>query len=159
MAIQILLNLMLAFIWMFLQNDWTLSGLIVGYVLGLLIIGAFRRFFSRPFYMKKIWAIIRLLLLFIKELFLSSFSVAWQTISPKLNFRPGIFAYETELEKDWEVTLLACLISLTPGTLTLEVSQDKRSLYIHAMDIKEVEEHIKQIRNTFETAILEVKRA
>lgn len=159
MAIQLLLNLMLTFVWMFLQNDWTLGGLIVGFVLGMLIVGAFRRFFSTPFYMRKVWAIIRLVLLFIKELFLSSFTVAWQTVSPKLNFRPGIFAYSTELESDWEVTLLACLISLTPGTLTLEVSQDKRSLYIHAMDIKDVDEHIEQIRNTFETAILEVKRA
>lgn len=159
MAIQLLLNLMLAFIWMFLQNDWTLGGLIVGFVLGMLIVGAFRRFFSKPFYMRKVWAIIRLLLIFIKELFLSSFTVAWQTISPKLSFRPGIFAYSTELESDWEVTLLACLISLTPGTLTLEISPDKRSLYIHAMDIKDAEEHIEQIRNTFETAILEVKRA
>lgn len=159
MASQILLNLMLAFIWMFLQNDWTLGGLIVGYVLGLLIVGAFRRFFSRPFYMRKTWAIIRLFLLFNKELLLSSFTVAWQTVSPKLSFRPGIFAYNTELETDWEVTLLACLITLTPGTLTLEVSRDKRCLYIHAMDIKDVEEHIEQIRNTFETAILEVRRA
>lgn len=159
MAIQILLNLMLAFIWMFLQNDWTLGGMIVGYVLGLLIVGAFRRFFSRPFYMRKTWAMLRLFLLFNKELVLSSFTVAMQTVSPKLSFRPGIFAYTTELETDLEVTLLACLISLTPGTLTLEVSQDNKYLYIHAMDIKDVDEHIQQIRNTFETAIMEVRRA
>lgn len=158
MAIQILLNILLTVIWMLLQSDWTLAGLLVGYILGLLIIGAFRRFFPEPFYARKLWAIIRLLLLFIKEMILSSFIVARQTLSPRLHIRPGIFAYATGLKSDWEVSLLACLICLTPGTLTLDVSNDNRTLYIHAMDIEEVDKHVMQIRNTFETAILEVSR-
>lgn len=158
MAIQILLNILLAVIWMLLQSDWTLAGLLVGYMLGLLIVGAFRRFFPAPFYARKLWAIIRLLVLFVKEMVLSSFIVARQTLSPRLNVRPGIFAYSTGLKSDWEVSLLACLICLTPGTLTLDISEDNRTLHIHAMDIEDVDLHIKQIRNTFETAILEVSR-
>lgn len=108
--------------------------------------------------MKRIWAIVKLLVLFLKELFLSSYSVLKHIVRPKRTYRPGIFAYETELKRDWEITLLSCLICLTPGTLTLDVSRDGRILYIHAMDIDDVDEASDQIKRTFEKAILEVTR-
>ena len=71
---------------------------------------------------------------------------------------PGIFALETELEKDWEITILSNLITLTPGTCVLEVSDDNKTLYIHAMDIDDVEQAKLDIKNTFEKAIKEVSR-
>jgi len=108
--------------------------------------------------MKRIWAVIKLLALFMKELFLSSFAVLKHIVRPKRTYRPGIYAYETELKRDWEITLLACLICLTPGTLTLDVSRDGRTMYIHAMDIDDLELASEQIRNSFEKAILEVTR-
>lgn len=111
------------------------------------------------FYFKKIWPLIKLLILFNKELFLSGFAVIGQIIRPKLAIRPGIFAYNTELKSDWEITVLSCLICLTPGTLTLDVSHDGRTLYIHAMDIEDVAILSEQIRNSFEHAITEVTRS
>ena len=158
MAVQILLNMLLAVIWMFLQNDWTLPGLVVGYALGLLIVWAFRRFFGGPFYLRRLWAICSLLLLFLKELVLSSLSVARHIVAPRLRMKPGIFAYTTELKAEWEVALLSSLICLTPGTLTLDVSDDNRTLYIHAIDIEDADRMSDQIRATFETAITEVSR-
>ncbi|MGG4550886.1 Na+/H+ antiporter subunit E [Paenibacillus humicus] len=158
MALQILLNFLIAVIWMFLNNNWSASGLIVGYMIGLALIGLFGRFWSQGFYMRKVWAMIKLLALFIKELFKSSFVVIGQVLSPKLNIRPGIFAYKTELTGDWEVTILANLITLTPGTLTLDVSREGSTLYIHAMDIDDVDKLCSDIRSTFEKAILEVTR-
>lgn len=159
MASKIALNLILSLVWMFLQNDWTLAGFIVGYVLGALVLVVFRRFFPAPLYLLKVWAVVKLLALFIKELLLSGFTVARQTVAPKLTVRPGIFAFRTELKSDWEVTLLACLICLTPGTLTLDVSDDKGTLFIHAMDIGDAEQISEQIRHTFEKAIMEVSRS
>lgn len=158
MALQILLNFLIAVIWMFLNNNWSASGLIVGYMIGLALIGLFGRFWPQGFYMRKVWAMIKLLALFIKELFKSSFVVIGQVLSPKLNIRPGIFAYKTELTGDWEVTILANLITLTPGTLTLDVSREGSTLYIHAMDIDDVDRLCSDIRSTFEKAILEVTR-
>ncbi|MNJ38908.1 Na+/H+ antiporter subunit E [Paenibacillus bouchesdurhonensis] len=158
MAIQILLNFLIAVVWMFLNNNWSASGGIVGYVVGLALIGMFSRFWPQGIYMRKVWSILKLLVLFIKELFKSSFVVMGQVISPKLNIRPGIFSYTTELTSDWEVTILANLITLTPGTLTIDVSRDGSTLYIHAMDIDDVDELCSQIRSTFEKAIMEVTR-
>ncbi|GIP31874.1 Na+/H+ antiporter subunit E [Paenibacillus sp. J2TS4] len=158
MAIQILLNLCIALLWMFLNNSASASQFLMGYLIGLIFIGALRRFWPQPFYVQKIWAIVKLLVLFLKELILSSFSVIRQVIRPKLNIRPGIFAYTTNLKTDWEVTLLSCLICLTPGTLTLEVSRDQRTLYIHAMDMDDAEVISQQIKDSFEKAIVEVTR-
>lgn len=158
MAFQILLNSFIAFIWMFLQNSYSASSFFIGYVLGLFVIYGLRRFFPRRFYLYNVWAVINLVLIFFKELILSNISVLKVVLSPKLDMRPGIFALETSLKKDWEITLLANLITLTPGTLVVDVSDDNRTLYIHAMDIDDVEQARNDIKNSFEKAIKEVSR-
>lgn len=107
---------------------------------------------------KKMYAIIALLILFLKELLLSNITLIKQVLRPKMDMQPGIFALSTELEGNWEITALALLITLTPGTLALEVSTNNDILYIHAMDISNADEAIAQIQNTFERAIMEVTR-
>lgn len=159
MAFQILLNLMIALIWMMLNGNWTASGFIVGYVLGIAVLYVVRKFRPEPFYLTKVWAVLKLAGLLIRELLISSFEVIGHILRPKLDIRPGIFEYRTELSSDWEVTMLACMICLTPGTLTLEVSDDNHTLYIHALDISDVEEMSGKIRDTFEKAIMEVTRS
>ncbi|KOR89762.1 Na+/H+ antiporter subunit E [Paenibacillus solani] len=158
MGQQILLNIMIAVVWMFLNSDWSPQQFIVGYLIGILLIYLLRRFWPNDFYLRKLWSILLLLLLFLSELLKSSITVIRQILRPKLDVQPGIFAYTTELKSDWEITVLSCLICLTPGTLTLEVSHDGQTLYIHAMDIEDVDELSNQIRNTFEKAIKEVTR-
>ena len=158
MAFQILLNFFLAFLWMFLQVSFTSTSFIVGYILGLIITFAFRRFFNSRFYLWRVYAVISLLLLFLKELILANFSVLKTILKPKLDIQPGIFALPTELKSDWEITLLANLITLTPGTLVVDVSFDNKILYIHAIDIPDIDEAIDDIKNSFEKAIMEVSR-
>jgi multicomponent Na+:H+ antiporter subunit E len=158
MAFQILLNFILGFIWMFLSNDYSSLAFAKGYFFGILILFVLRRFFQHRFYIYNVIAIIKLLYIFLIELVKSNISVLKVILSPKLNLRPGIFALETELKKDWEITILSNLITLTPGTLVLEVSEDNKTLYIHAMDIDDVEQAKLDIKNTFEKAIKEVSR-
>ena len=158
MAFQVLLNFILAFVWMFLKTSYTPATFVVGYFFGLLIIYVFRGFFNSQFYLVPVNAVIRLFLLFNKELILSNWDVIKLVLRPKLNIKPGIFALSTDLKRDWEITLLANLITLTPGTLTVEVSADNKTLYIHAMNIDDVHESVDSIKNTFEKAIMEVSR-
>jgi multicomponent Na+:H+ antiporter subunit E len=158
MAFQILLNVILAWIWMFLKVSYDSITFFVGYFFGMIIIFSFRRFFQSRFYIYRLLAVIRLFLIFIRELILSNISVLKVILKPKLDIRPGIFALSTELQKDWEITILANLITLTPGTLVIDVSNDNKVLYIHAMDIADAEEAINSIKNTFEKAIMEVSR-
>lgn len=158
MALQILINLLIAFLWMLLNTNSSGASFIVGYVLGIAILLILRKSWTRPFYLNRLWAMLKLLLIFIRELLISNFVVIGHIIRPKLSIRPGIIAYETALTSDWEITLLSCLICLTPGTLTLDVSGDRKTLYIHAIDIDNAGVLAAQIRGTFEHAILEVTR-
>lgn len=158
MAFQLLLNVFLAFLWMFLQVSFKGSTFVIGFLLGLFIMLGMRRFFKGRFYLSRVWAVTYLFLLFLKELLKANIDVLRHVIKPKLDMRPGIFAYETALKTDWEVTLLSNLITLTPGTLVMEVSEDNKTLYIHALDIADVKEAVDSIRNSFEKAIMEVSR-
>ncbi|WP_339254581.1 Na+/H+ antiporter subunit E [Sporosarcina sp. FSL W8-0480] len=159
MAFQILLNFFIAVVWMFMNSSLTASTFIIGYLIGLLLLFITRRFFNSRLYIWRVWAAIKLTLLFIKELTLSNISVLLLVLRPKLELRPMIFAMPTELEQEWEITLLSSLITLTPGTIVLHVSDDQRTLYIHAIDVEDVDEAIDSIKNSFEKAIMEVSRA
>lgn len=158
MPFQLLINFLIAFIWMFLSNSFDGVSFIVGYIIGLAILYFLRRFLPGRFYMKNVAAFIKLLLIFIRELILSNVTVIKQILKPNLDIKPGIFALPTILEKDWQITALACLITLTPGTLSLVVSDDRKLLYIHAMDIPDTDKAIADIKNSFEKAILEVSK-
>lgn len=158
MSFQILLNILLAFTWMFLKNEYSGNTFIIGYILGLLILIVFRHFFNERFYLLRVYAVMKLVLLFFRELLLSNIAVLKVILKPRLTITPGIFALETKLTKDWEITILANLITLTPGTLVVNVSADNKTLYIHAMDLADKQEAIDNIKNTFEKAIMEVSR-
>lgn len=158
MAFQILLNFLLALTWMFFEGSGDISTFIIGYILGLLVIILMRRFFTSRLYISRIYSIIKLLLIFMRELLLSNLHVLKLVLKPKLNIRPGIFSLETKLTNEWEITLLANLITLTPGTLVVDVSPDNQVLYIHAVDIEDAEEAIEDIRTSFEKVIQEVSR-
>ncbi|WP_173916068.1 Na+/H+ antiporter subunit E [Halobacillus sp. Marseille-Q1614] len=158
MTFQIVLNIIVAFMWMFLSETYTFTTFLVGYIIGIALLYVMKRFIPGSFYMKRVISIIKLLLLFIRELILSNIDIIKMVYKPKIDVQPGIFRLPIELNNNWEITLLANLISLTPGTLTLEVSEDLSTLYIHAMDIPDIEASVKEIKETFEKAILEVTR-
>ncbi|MER2169850.1 multisubunit sodium/proton antiporter, MrpE subunit [Paenisporosarcina quisquiliarum] len=159
MAFQILLNVLIALTWMFLSVSFKPTTFIVGYLLGLLMLFMLRKSFSSRFYMDRVWAVIKLASLFLKELLLSNFSVLKLIVQPTMPIRPAIFAMPTVLEQDWEITLLSSLITLTPGTVVIDISDDNKTLFIHSIDFEDIDEAVDSIRNTFEKAILEVSRS
>lgn len=159
MSLQVLLNFFLALVWMFMTVSFTPSGFIIGFLVGLGIIILMRRFFSKRLYILRVWALISLFLLFLRELFMSSIQVLAIVIRPNMNIKPAIFEMETELNNDWQVTLLSALITLTPGTLVIGISEDQKRLYIHALDFEDIDSAVSSIKNTFERAILEVSRS
>lgn len=97
-----------------------------------------------------------LALYFLYELMISSFRVAWEVVTPRMYSKPGIVAVPLEVRSDLGITLLANLISLTPGSLSLEVSADRGTLYVHVMFIDDVDAERANIKNNFERRVLEV---
>lgn len=153
---HIFFNLGLALVWCLLQADLSLKGFVVGYGLGALLMYVFSRFFDEAIYFRKLWLSLKLVAFFLKELVVANLGVAWLVIRPRLRVRPGIIAFPLELESDLEITLLANMITLTPGTLSVDLSPDRKTLYIHTLDIEDPEEEKRKIRQGFERYLKEI---
>ncbi|GGN56099.1 Na+/H+ antiporter subunit E [Oceanobacillus indicireducens] len=160
MALQILLNILIAVLWMFLQSSFTPATFVFGYLIGILILYLMRKFLIVKFDLRKvrIWALVKLFFLFVVELAKANIDMVKVVLNPRMDHQPGIVAVRTKLNTEVEITLLAALISLTPGTVSMDFSPDNKTIYIHAIDVPDKEEMRKDIHNSFERAILEVMR-
>ena len=160
MRAQMLLNIMIAFLWMLLmdEDELNFSTFVMGYLVGMGIIFLMHRFFGSRFYLRRLFASIKLLFIFISELIQSSALVLRQILSPTLKIQPGIFRYETVLESDLEITTISLLLTLTPGSVVMEVSPEGNVLYVHAMDVENERDAILNQLKNFEKAIMEVTR-
>lgn len=160
MAIQFLVNLFIAILWVLFKDVETFDAttFITGFIVGLIIIFFMRRFFSGRFYVYRLYAAVKLIFIFISETLQSAVVVIKHIFQPKIDIEPGIFKYTTPLEGDWEVTTLALLLTLTPGSVVMEVTPAGNVFYVHAMDINRYQGDLEQSLQRFEKAILEVSQ-
>ncbi|QCK17132.1 cation:proton antiporter [Mangrovivirga cuniculi] len=101
-----------------------------------------------------------LILFYFKELLIASGRVAYEVVTPTDHMRPAVVAIPLEAKTDLEITLLANFITLTPGTLSIDVSRDRKTLYIHELYVKsgDKERLRRQIKDGFEKKILKITR-
>lgn len=158
MVIQFLINLLIAVIWMFLQDSYMMNTFVFGFMIGVLILYLLRRFFDFDFYFIRVIAFVKLMWLFLKELVKANIDVVKVVLQPKLKNKPGIIAVDTSLETDIERATLAALITLTPGTVSMDFSADSRTIYVHTIDVDDRDEMVAEIKGTFEKAIMEVTK-
>lgn len=126
-------NLLLAFVWAALTGSFSLVTLLTGFALGFAALWIIQPLTGASTYHARVFAWIRLVVMFHYELLVSSFAVAWDVLTPRHRARPAIVDIPLAVRSDAGILLLTNLISLTPGTLSLDVSEDRRTLSIHAM--------------------------
>ncbi|MDW7982573.1 MAG: Na+/H+ antiporter subunit E [Thermomicrobium sp.] len=153
-----LLNVLLALVWTMAVGRFTFEQLALGFLLGLLVVTAVEPLWGAPTYGPRFGRALRFVAFFFKELVLSNLRIAYDVLTPRLHARPQIIALPLDARTDTEVTLLANLLTLTPGTLSLDVSTDKRVLYLHAMYVADRERTIAEIKNGMEVRLLETLR-
>ena len=107
-------------------------------------------------YLAKVGRALAFALFFLWELLLANLRVAHDVVTPRHRMRPGVIAIPLHGETDLQIVLLANLLTLTPGSLSLDVSEDRRVLYLHAMYIDDVEAFRRRINDTFERRLLQV---
>lgn len=147
--------LLLTLAWLAITGSPTIANLLLGLAVALLSLALVRGHVSETTLKVRPLAALRLTLLFIKELALSAFRVAVQVVTPRLVLKPGIFAFPLTVKRDFEITLLANLITLTPGTLSVDVSEDRKVLYVHALDCADPAALRRDIAEGFERRIRE----
>ncbi len=152
------LNILLSLAWLGLTGQFTPINLFIGFLLGYIILWMAQRSERSVVYFHKGPQVIRFLLFFLWEVLLSNLRVAYEVLTPGHNMRPGIVAIPLNARTELEITAFANLITLTPGTLSLEVSSDRSMLYVHAMYIDDVDSFKTNLKEGLEKRLLEVMR-
>jgi multicomponent Na+:H+ antiporter subunit E len=153
-----LVNILLALVWTAVTGTFTLGNIIFGFLLGAVALYLIREQVGSLGYFRRGIKVASLASLFVTELVLSSVRVARLVLSPQMEMKPGIFSYPLTVDRDFEITLLANLITLTPGTLSVDVSEDRKTLYVHAIDCSDVDAIRRDIADGFERRIMEAFR-
>jgi multicomponent Na+:H+ antiporter subunit E len=153
-----LMNLLLSFIWVALTGSMYYSNFLFGFLLGFFILWVMNRQEEDRRYFNKVPKTIGFIFYFLYEMLAANVQVAYDVITPNYFFKPGIIRYPLEAKTDIEINLLSTIISMTPGTLILDISEDKRSLFIHVMYLKDRKQFIAQIKKGFEHRLLEILR-
>ncbi|QBX34830.1 sodium:proton antiporter [Paracoccus liaowanqingii] len=149
-------NLVLAFAWVALTGGLTLGGLITGFLVGMAAMWLVRPLFPQTgSYFLRLYYWIRLIVMFVYELVVSSIPVVKEVLTPGQRSEPALIAVPITVTTDTQITLLANFISLTPGTLSLDVSEDRKTIYIHAMFADDPDAIRAQIRDRFEVWVRE----
>ena len=154
----LLVNLVLTVLWAAVTGSFTVPNLLLGFAVGGLSLFLIRGQGPSTILAARPAKILSLALLFFKELALSAWKVAVLVARPNMALKPGIFAFPLTVDRDFEITLLANLITLTPGTLSVDVSEDRRVLYVHALDCSDPVGARRDIAEGFERKILEAFR-
>lgn len=153
---MLLLNLLLAIAWVALTGQYAASNFAIGFVLAYLVLRLTQHSETAARYMRRGRLLFFFTGFFLKELVISSWRVVVVVLTPKMTMRPGVVAIPLTVTSEAAITMLGNLITLTPGTLTLDVSSDHGTMYVHAMDVGDVEVFRAGIKNGFEKRILEL---
>ncbi len=158
MRSKFLSNILLTLVWVALTGSFALLNFLFGFVLSTFILWVISRGNGENKYFKILPKLVSFVFFFLYELFKANIQVAYDVVTPKFYMKPGIVKVPLDAKTDMEITLLANLISLTPGTLSLDVSNDRKVLYVHAMYVSDKEKFIKGIKQGFEKRLLEILR-
>jgi multicomponent Na+:H+ antiporter subunit E len=171
-----LLNLLLALAWLLLTGQFTLGNFLFGFVVTYLVLWAVQQALGPPAadtqrarYFRKPRALVAFGLFFLKELVAANLRVAAAVLQPHTQLMPAVVTVPLRDLRDGEVTLLANLITLTPGTLSIDVVEadgerqnGERVLRVHAMHAGRTNEAIarfqEQLSSQFVTRVREVMR-
>ena len=153
-------NILIAIVWCALVGSFNPANIIGGFALGFGILWLMSRtqVISGRDYYQQVPQIIGLTIYFIWELIIANIKLAADLFRREIAINPAIVAMPLDAKTDAEITLVASLITLTPGTLSMEVSEDRRTLFIHAMYADDPEELVASLKNGFERRVLEVLR-
>ncbi len=153
-----LLNVLLAIVWTMAVGRFTFQQLSLGFLLGFLVIVVIEPLWGKQAYTPRVWRTLRFTGFFLWEMFLSNLQIAYDVLTHRLYARPQIIAVPLDTRTAAEITLLANFLTLTPGTLSLDVSTDRQTLYVHAMYVKDRERFIDEVKRGLEARLLEVLR-
>ncbi len=151
-------NVFLALIWAAATEHITLGNLAIGFGVGYVVLWFLRPVIGPSNYFRKVRLGVGFVAFLFVELIRANWRVTLDVLTPRRHMRSAVVAVPLDVQTDLEITLLANLITLTPGTLSLDVSDDRRVLYIHTISLGDPAEFRRDIKDGFERRLLELLR-
>ena len=151
-------NLLLALGWVAMSGHFDVLNLFVGFVFGFVVLYLLQRVIGRSRYFTRTIGLVRFVGFYVVEVVRANLRVAFDVVTPTDYARPGIVAVPLDARTDVEITLLSNLITMTPGSLSVDVADDRSVIYVHAMYLEDPEELRREIKDDLERRVLELLR-
>lgn len=151
-------NCALALVWAALSADFSTGNLALGLAAGYAALWFSWRGGEDGSYFRKLPKLFLFAFFYAKELVVANARVAFDVVTPRHRSRPAVIAVPLDARTDVEILFLANLITLTPGSLVLDLSEDRRTLFVHGMFVDDAEAYRRSIKNGLERRLLEVLR-
>ncbi len=147
-------SILLALAWAALRGEITLTNLLVGYGLGYAVLAVLEKggVLSSTF-QTKVGRAVSLAAFFAWALLVANVKVALDVLRPRTSIQPAVVAIPLDITSDAEILLLSALINITPGSVTIDLSEDRRTLYVHVMHMTSAEASRREIKDGFEQRV------
>jgi len=144
--------------WLLLQGSLSPGHLVLGGVLAISLPRFTRRFWPEQVRLARPWVLLRFVAVVLWDILIANFGVARLTLASRAAIRPGFVRLALDLDNDFATTVLASTVSLTPGTVSAELSADRRHLVIHYLVCDDEALLLDTIRRRYEAPIKEIFR-
>ena len=147
-------SILLALAWSALQGEITLNNLLIGWAFGYVILALLARGGVMPstFALRTAHAF-GLAGFFVKELLAANVRVALDVLRTGTRIEPAVLAIPLDVTTDAEILLLSMLINITPGSVTIDLSDDRKTLYVHVMHMTNADDTRREIKQGFERRV------
>lgn len=151
-----LLSLLLLLVWLLLSSDLSAGSVLIGLVLAWIIPLVTRTLWPDEPAIRKPWRIFAYLRRLLWDIFLANLTVARLVLSARRQPKPAFVSYPLSLEHPLAITILASTITLTPGTVSADISADRKLLLIHVLDVDDDQALVNGIRERYEIPLQEM---
>lgn len=150
------LTLALWVIWLLLNNTVAAGHMVLGFILAVIIPLLTSGFWPEKVCLKKPWVLMRFVLIVLWDILVANIIVAKMILGSKDKLQPAFITVELDIRHPLGIGILANTISLTPGTVSCDLSEDRRYLYVHGLHVEDMNETINEIKQRYEQPLMEV---
>jgi multicomponent K+:H+ antiporter subunit E len=143
-------------VWMLLVNDWSTGQALLGLVLAWGLPLLTREFRPTGPPVRRLDRLLVFVALVHWDILVANVTVARLILGPRNRLRPAFVELPLDLDSEFAITVLANTISLTPGTVSADVSADRRHLLVHVLDVDDEQALIRHIKQRYERPLREV---
>jgi multicomponent Na+:H+ antiporter subunit E len=154
----LVLNMLLAVVWVSLTGHFSEGGLLTGFLLGYILLLWLRHLLGPTTYFEKLPRLVLFLVFYLAETVRSNLRVAREVLSLRPRSKSGIIAVPLDLKTDFQISVFTSLLTLTPGSMSLDVSKDRTVLYVHAMFVDDPETFRREVKTQLERRVQELFR-